>query len=448
MSEHPQNDSLAVEQAVLGAVLLNSECLDVIEYLEPRDFSLKRHEEIFAVMKYLHENDDPVDIMTITAHFAKHKKKDDKKKDGGTRLDDIGGVSYLSDLAKVTPTAANVGYYAEAVRSQAHRRRSKELARKIEAAADDDYETDEEFFATMDELVDELRPKVQTKMRSFKESRGSYFEHLKSKAAKLLTGVFKQFDDWAMLWLGWLYIIAGRPGVGKTAKALQLAYGIAKNNPDAGPVLIYSQEMDENEVKDRIVSSVAGINYKRLCEKGGPDGFTEHEWKKINDAYDELEKLKIYVQDSAGVTINEINATARRFKKKYGRIAAIIVDYLQIMEIPMRKNENRSQAIGRVTRTAKTMARQMKFCFIMLSQMTRESEERKEPKLSDLKESGSIEQDADVVEFLWWDGELKDNVRVVQSIFAKGRNIGLNRFRYLFKYWFQKYEEIEKKKAS
>jgi replicative DNA helicase len=90
----------------------------------------------------------------------------------------------------------------------------------------------------------------------------------------------------------------------------------------------------------------------------------------------------------------------------------------------------------------------MKFCFIMLSQMTRESEERKEPKLSDLKESGSIEQDADVVEFLWWDGELKDNVRVVQSIFAKGRNIGLNRFRYLFKYWFQKYEEIEKKKAS
>jgi replicative DNA helicase len=423
---------------VIGAILLDAECLDRIENLESRDFEEKRNELIFKVLKWFYENDKPIDLVTVTEHFQNRG-----------RLEVIDNGRYLAQLGHAVPTTANVEHYSDIVRSRAHRRRTKELAKKLEQAADEEYESDEEFFATVDELVDDLRPQAESKMQSFRETRKSYFEHLKSKAAKLFTGLFKQFDEWAMIWLGWLYIIAGRPGVGKTAKALQLAYGIAKYNPDAGPVLIWSQEMDANEVKDRMVSMVAGVNYNRIINKGGQGaGFTELEWKKINDAYDELERLQIFVQDSAGVNINEIRATVRRFKKKYGKIAAVIVDYLQIMDIPTKKNENRSQAIGRVTRTAKTMARQMKFCFIMLSQMTRESEERKEPKLSDLKESGSIEQDADVVEFLWWDGEMKDNVKVIQSIFAKGRNVGMNRFRYLFKWWHQKYEELEKKTSG
>ncbi|TCZ76081.1 replicative DNA helicase [Paenibacillus albiflavus] len=432
------NDSFYAEQSVLGAVIRDSKCIDEIIFLESRDFLDERNELIWKVMKYLYERELPIDIITITAEYQKFK-----------RVEDMGGVSYLSNLASAVPTSANVRYYANIVRSKGHRKRIKDLAKKLDEAADGDYESDDELFAAVDELVDETRPQKVSNMRSFAETRTSYYDHLKHKAAKLFTGLFKQFDEWAMLWIGWLYIIAGRPGVGKTAKALQLAYGIAKFNPNAGPVLIYSQEMDENEVKDRMVAMVAEVNYPRLINKGGEGGFTENEWAKINAAYDEIEKLNIYVQDSAGVTIDEIRATARAFKKKYGKIAAIIVDYLQIMEIPQRKNENRAQAIGRVTRTAKQIARNMKFVFILLSQLDRSADDE-EPKLRHLKESGSIEQDADVVEFLWFNpkSQMQKGLKIIDSIFAKGRNVGLNRFKYIFRWWHQKYVEVPKEKED
>lgn len=449
--ESPLNDYWA-EQAVLGAIFLEPDCLDEITFLESRDFSVKNNELIFGVMRYLRDIDIPIDLITVSQHFQKRG-----------RTKDMGGLDYLSKLSLSSPTAANVKYYAQEVRSKAHRRRAMEVSKDIvEISTGGEYtiqivpnptadkykakemDTDEDFFAAVEERVYDLRPQKTSRMRSFKESNKEYFEHLKSKAAKLMTGVFPQFDLWAMLWIGWLYIIAGRPSVGKTAKALQLAYGIAKFNKKAGPVLIFSQEMDTNEVKDRMVASKAGVNYNKLINKGGEHGFTVEEWTKIEEAYAELETLQIFVQDSAGVTIDEIRATARQFIKEYGKISAIIVDYLQIMEIPQRKGENRTQAIGRVTRAAKTMARNMKFVMIILSQLDRAADDE-EPKLRHLKESGSIEQDADVVEFLWWDGELVDGVRVVQSIFAKGRNVGLNRFRYLFRWWHQKYIELEKK---
>ncbi|SDD28289.1 replicative DNA helicase [Paenibacillus sp. UNCCL117] len=445
-------DDLQAERSVLGAVFLKPEVLDDLLFLEARDFYSKKNELIFGVMRYLHGKDIPIDLLTVTEHFQRRG-----------RYDDMGGVAYIAELAQSCPTAENALYHARIVRSKAHRRRGIEAARDIvEIATGGDYtvqlvpnsslknkpaefESDEDYFAAVEERVFDIRPQNTSKMRSFADMRKDYFDHLKSKAAKLLTGVFKQFDEWAMIWMGWLYIIAGRPGVGKTAKALQLAYGICKHNASAGPVLFFSQEMDETELIDRMVAMSAGVNYNRLINKGGPEGFTETEWKRINDAYDEIERFPLYVQDSAGVTIDEIRATARQFKKRYGKIAAIIVDYLQIMEIPLRgKNENRAQAIGRVTRTAKTMARNMKFCFIMLSQLDREVDDG-EPKLRHLKESGSIEQDADVVEFLYHGGDYENGAKVIQSIFAKGRNVGQNRFRLKFEWWLQRYVELEKK---
>ncbi|MEB9893239.1 DnaB-like helicase C-terminal domain-containing protein [Bacillus cereus] len=247
------------------------------------------------------------------------------------------------------------------------------------------------------------------------------------------------------MWRGWLYILAGRPGVGKTAKALQMAYGIAEFNPGAGAILIWSQEMDENEVKDRMVSMVAGVNYPRLINKGGPEGFTDKEWEKIEMAYYKIERLPIHVQDSAGVTIDEIRATVKQFRKRYGKVAAVIVDYLQIMEIPQKKSETRAQAIGKVTRTAKHIARRNKLVFILLSQLDR-SVDNEEPKLRHLKESGSIEQDADVVEFLWYNhNDQPDRTKkMIDSIFAKGRNVGVNRFRLEFQWWYQKFVEVPK----
>ncbi|MBD0381232.1 AAA family ATPase [Paenibacillus sp. WST5] len=431
------------EQSVLGAILSDSRCLDEISFLEPRDFH-EKHELIFNVIRYLHEQDLPIDFITVVGEF-----------DRFGRIQEIGGVTYLTDMIASVPTVANVKYYARIVRTKALRRRMYEAGEEMKkAAVNGDFEDDEDIYASAEEITDKIRPKTVAKMRDFKQSRKDYYEHLKTKAQKILSG-FKQFDEWAQLWRGWLYIIAGRPSVGKTAKALQLVYGIASQfrlidgkmvaAKDAGCVLIYSQEMGENEVKDRIVSNVAGVNYNRLINKGGEEGFTDREQQKIDEAYDLLESLPIHIQDSSGVTIEEIRSTSKQMIKQHGKIAAIIVDYLQIMEIVPRRGEKRHEAIGRVTRTAKSMARKMNFVFIMLSQLDRSADDE-EPKLRHLKESGSIEQDADVVEFLWHDGEYDGNVKIVQSIFAKGRNVGLNRFRYRFEWWLQRYVELEKEK--
>ncbi|MGG4036088.1 DnaB-like helicase C-terminal domain-containing protein [Paenibacillus cisolokensis] len=438
---------LQAEQSVLGAIFLRPECLDEISFLEPRDFSSEKHELIYRVMQYLYRADKPVDIVTVAEHFQRRN-----------RLEDMGSVAYLLELQRSCPSAANVEHYARLVRSKALGRRIAEKGRQIASLSRDDFESDEEYFATVEEMIDELRPQQSIGMRSFGETKQEYMQHLRSKAGKMLSG-FDQFDRWSQLWRGWLYVLAGRPSVGKTAKALQLAIGVARQRQgegifqidakDAGVVLIFSQEMDEDELKDRMVANISGVSYNRIINKGGEDGFTEEEWKKIERAYSELESLPIYIQDKAAVTIEEIRATARRFKKKYGKIALIIVDYLQIMHIPQKPGERRDQAIGRVTGMAKQIARKLDCCFLLLSQMTRDSENSEEPKLSHLKESGSIEQDADVVEFLWHNpDDTEQGGKVIQSVFAKGRNVGTNKFRYLFQGWLQRFKELEKKEVT
>jgi replicative DNA helicase len=449
------NFDLQAEQSVLGAVLLKPDCLDDISHLEQRDFLDERHQLIYGTMQYLYRRNIAVDRVSVSdpfhvkvvAHFANREM-----------IDQIGHVSYIAKLIDSCPTASHVEHYANIVRSKALGRRGAEKGREISNLAREDYESDEEYFAAIEEVVDDLRPQAISGMKSFEETEQSYMDHLNSKAEKMLSG-FEQFDRWAQIWRGWLYIIAGRPSVGKTAKALQLGVGIARqrrevemlmvDTRDAGIVLVFSQEMDENELKDRLISNLSGVSYNRIINKGGEDGFTPAEMDKIKDAYAELKSLPIYIQDKAAITIEEVRATARRLQKKHGKIAAIIVDYLQIMNIPQKKGERRDQAIGRVTGTAKQIARQMKCCFILLSQMTRDSENAEEPKLSHLKESGSIEQDADVVEFLWHDPEdTEQGGKVIQSVFAKGRNIGTNKFRYLFQGWLQRYKELEKKEVE
>ncbi|RAV18864.1 replicative DNA helicase [Paenibacillus contaminans] len=427
------DSSILAEQSVLGAILREPERIDDIRFLEHRDFAQGRHELLWKVFLYLDEQDKPIDILTVSEMFSRRG-----------RLEEIGGVSYLSQLASSCPSTspASVTHYAKIVRKNGNRKRLYGLADEVKEAADGDHATDEEMFAAVEELVADIWPQESGEMKSMAEIREKYKKHLKSKAEKLLTG-FLQFDEWAQLWRGWLYILAGRPSVGKTAKMLQLAEGIATNNPDGGCVLIFSQEMGDVNLEDRMIAKKSGVNYIRLTQK--KESLTDTEHEKIDKALDELDRLPIYIQDKAAVTIDEIRATVRRFKKKHGKVAAVFVDYLQIMNIPQRKGENRAQAIGRVTSTAKQLARQYKFCFVMLSQMTRESDNGEEPKLSDLKESGSIEQDADVVEFLWHKkGDMVDNCKVVRSYFAKGRDVGENRFRYKFEWWLQRYIELPK----
>jgi replicative DNA helicase len=432
-----QTSDLSAEAAVLGSVLLKPECLDDIAFLEPRDFASKRHELIYQVMRYLYDNDRPVDAVTILNHFRSHN-----------RVEDLGGASYLVELSGATPTAENVRYYAEIVRSKAHRRRGVRLAQKIIEASEDDYEDDEAYFAAIDALVDEIRPQNDAEMVNVADSRERYFRYLTTNAGKLLTGM-KSFDEWTGgIWRGWLYVLAGRPSAGKTAKAIQMATGVLNHNTDTGPVLIFSQEMNREKIIDRMISNVGGVNYNRLSRKGGDDGFNQTEMDRINQAYDKISRWPLYIRDTSGVTIDEIRATVRRFQKRYGKIGLVVVDYLQIMQIPQKRGETRDQAIGKVTRTAKHLARNMDFPFILLSQLNRESEKRGEPLMSDLRESGAIEQDADVIEFLWDTGEMERSAKIVESIFRKGRDIGTRKFRLALEWWWQRFVELEPKKEA
>jgi replicative DNA helicase len=418
---------LVAEQSVLGAVFLDPNVLDDIYFLEDRDFLDVRHQQIYRVIRWLDQRDKPVDLTTVTDLYVQNN-----------RANEI-SVTYLTDLAVSVPTIANVKHYANTVRSRAIRRRGSEIGKQITALSREDFETDEAYFSAVESLIAEMRPDGSGQMKNFSETRGIYFEHLLSKEIEYVETGFAQFDGWAHgLWRGWLFVSAGRPSVGKTALVLQRLMTVA----ESGPVLFYSQEMDENQLKDRMISNMSGIPYNSIKNKD----LSPKQYGFVEEAYNRLEKLPIYIQDSSGVTIEEVRATARRFKRQYGDIAMIAVDYLQIMDIPQKRGESRAQAIGNVTTAAKQVARDMRCCFMMLSQMNRDSENHKKPQLSHLKESSSIEQDADVVEFLWHDPSDQDyQGKVIQQFIAKGRDIGINEFRLLFRGWKQQFVELDKK---
>ncbi|TPE67996.1 replicative DNA helicase [Halalkalibacterium halodurans] len=417
---------IQAEQSVLGAVFLDQNTLDEISFLEPRDFSVERHQTLYQVMSYLHERNQPVDIITVSNEYNKFGQLD--KQD----------VDYFAKLVDSCPTAANALYHAKAVRSKGIRRRGLVVAKELERLSIEPDVDDEEYFSKVEEKLEDLRPRDDGKLRSLKETRDSYFKHLNTKVHSIKTG-FQQYDGWSNgLGRGDLHILAGRPSVGKTAMLLARSIGVAKTK-GAGIVPIFSQEMDENELKDRMISYMTSIPFARIKQKN----LSDIQWAKIEEAYEKLEELPIFIQDSPGITISEVRAKARQLKRQHGRIAMIAVDYLQIMNIPQKNNETRAQAIGRVTSTAKQIARELNCCFMMLSQMTRESEQKRKPQLSDLKESGSIEQDADVVEFLWHDpSDTVQEGKVVQQYIAKGRNIGVNEFRLCFKGWRQNFTEL------
>ncbi|WP_182101851.1 replicative DNA helicase [Niallia taxi] len=422
-------NEISTEQSVLGAILMDSNVLDEVTFLEARDFSVARHQQIYKVMRFLEKRNAPVDIMTVTETYVRFG-----------RIEEMGGVTYLTNLVESCPTTANAEYYARSVRSKALERRTKNMGEIIKGLDRSDYDSDEDYFSMIEALVAEMRPQDNVKMRSFSESKETYFEHL-SKHASYIKTDFKHFDAWAKgLWRGWLFVSAGRPSVGKTAMMLQRLYGVAKQHK--GVVLIFSQEMGENELKDRMLAAVTGLNYGKIKSKK----LDEKELDLLKNAYEGFEFLPIFIQDKPYVSIDEVRAIARQFKKKYGQIACIAVDYLQIMNIPQKKGETRAQAIGTVTGAAKQIAREMDCCFMMLSQMSRDFEKALKPQLSHLKESGSIEQDADVVEFLWHDPmDTEMGGKVIQQTIAKGRDTGLNDFRLLFQGWKQHFTELPSK---
>lgn len=426
MNLFTDNDQLIkAEQAVLGSVFLDNNVMDDIsEILEPRDFSIKSYELIYSAMQYNYNKNRPNDIITIVGQLNQYN-----------RLEDVGGMEHISKISSSAFSSANAKYYAEVVKSNAYRRRGTDAGNRIAQLAADVHESDEEYLHEIEKIALSVRSQTSGDMKHLSKTRKEYFEYLEQQDDFIFTG-FNAFDDWmGGIGRGWLYILAGRPSVGKTAKALQLAVGIAQQ--DKGEVLIWSQEMKRNQILNRMLSPLSGVNGNRIRRKL----IEPWEREKIEAAYDTLESLPLHIEDAKNVTIEEVRSTARQIKRKHGRIGAIMVDYLTIMKINQRKGETRSQAVGHVTRTAKQIALELDCPFIMLAQLSRDGKD--EPKLDHLRDSGEIEQDADIVEFLWHNPEdTNPNGKVIQSIIAKGRDVGVNQFRYLFKGWNQKYEEL------
>lgn len=421
---------LEAETSVLGAVLLDNSVLDdIMPLLEPRDFSVTAHELIWKAMQYLYQNNKPVDIITLSEMLQRYK-----------RIEDVGGIQYLTKLVESVPSTSNARHYAEIVHSHAIRRRGAEAGEKIKKLSiEGAYDDVEDYFSEIERLAMSVRPNVGSNMKHLTDTKQDYMEYLQQKDDFILTD-FLGFDEWmGGIGRGWLYILAGRPSVGKTAKALQMARGIAKQKK--GEVLIWSQEMKREQLLNRMIAAESGVNAGRIRRKE----LTKQELEQIKQAYERLEQLPLHIHDARSVTIEEVKATARQVKRKYGKLGAIFVDYLTIMNIPQQNGETWAQAVAKVTRAAKNVAVELDCPFIMLAQLNRESKKqgKKEPQLEHLRDSGAIEQDADVVEFLWEDPDDSDpNGTVVQSTIAKGRDVGLNKFRYLFKPWLQTFEEL------
>ncbi|MBQ3573712.1 MAG: replicative DNA helicase [Clostridia bacterium] len=404
------------EQSVLGAMFLDKDCIpDVIDRVKEADFYIDRHKELYSAIKELYTLGKPVDLVTL----------EEQLKLRGT-LEKIGGIKFVVDVANTVPSTESVIYYADIVKDKAVLRLLIRLSNEISNAC---YRGDEE--------TDDILARAQQGIIEITQGRttkglvhvGRYLNEgldkldALSKKDSTITGIPTGFSDidrrTAGLHSAELILIAARPGMGKTSFVLNIAQNAAvkygKN------VAVFSLEMPGIQVANRLLSAEAKISSERL-KKG--DLRTE-DWGKIATAAEALSKAGIYIDDTSSITVAEIGARCRKLMLEKG-LDMVVIDYLQLMSASGRSGGNRQQEISEISRTLKILANDLNIPVIALSQLSRSSDkEKREPVLSDLRDSGAIEQDADVVMFLYREGYYKDDAEEPNKTkcnFAKHRN--------------------------
>lgn len=422
----PPHDNVA-EQSVLGAVLIDKDTMvDVAEFLRPHHFYAPMHAMIFQAMIELYETHEPIDVVTTAAQL---KKK-------GT-LKDIGGTAYLSDLVNVVPTSAHAQQYARIITEHATKRRLVEAAAKITEMA---FREEGGAQSIVNDAEAEIFAIAQsTTRRDFipiKDALASSFDRLDElhKRAGGLRGVPTGFTELDTKLAGMqdanLIILAARPGTGKTAMILNIAQHVTVK--EKIPTGIFSLEMSKEELVDRLLVSQADIDAWRL--KTGK--LTDDDFTKLSDAMGELAEAPLFIDDTPGMNIIEMRTKARRLQVEHG-VKLIVVDYLQLCD-PGRKFDNRVQEVSIISQSLKNLARELRIPVLACSQLSRAVESRgtRIPELSDLRESGSIEQDADVVMFLYreeadqamWGDQIQTKLRI-----AKHRNGPLGEIDLIFR---------------
>ena len=425
-------NNLEAEESVLGACFLTKYAMQkAIESVSPEDFYDEKNQKIFKSIIELSDESTPLDLTTLTAKLQKKKE-----------LNEVGGVEYLTEVVNFVPTASNIDYYINIVQESSILRR---LITTAEEIASDGYSTDETVNEILDnsekKILDIVKNRKSTEFRSIKdvlqktEANLEFLAENKNEITGLATGLYDFDKITTGLHPGELIIIAARPGMGKTAFALNIAANAAKIQ-DKG-VAVFNLEMPAEQLATRIISSLGQIDgYKLRTGR-----LLNEDWKRVNEAMSQLSGTNLMIDDTAGITIGEIRAKCRRLASSEQGISLIVVDYLQLISGGKNYGTNRQQEVSDISRSLKTLALELNVPIIALSQLSRsvETREDKRPIMSDLRESGSIEQDADIVAFLYRDdyynkeARTEDNNSISELIIGKHRNGSTGTIELLFK---------------
>ena len=389
----PPQDLLA-EQSVLGSIFISPDKLITVrEYIEPKDFYKYAHRIIFEAMITLSERDDAIDALTIRTILS---DQDD--------LQNIGGMTYLLEIVNSVPTSANAEYYAKIVAEKAMLRNIiSKLTESVNQAYDATTPSEDIISGAEKSLIDINEKSNKSGFSKISEVLAINYENLEIRAQQTsdVTGLPTGFRDLDKITTGLhpdqLIILAARPAVGKTAFVLNIAQNVGTKMKQ--PVAIFSLEMGKESLVDRMLASEGLVDAHHL--RTGQ--LTEEEWQSLTIAQGNLAEAPIYIDDTPGIKITEIRARARKLEKEVGGLGLIVIDYLQL--ITGTKPENRQQEVSDISRQLKILAKELRVPVIALSQLSRGVEQRQDrrPVLSDIRESGSIEQDADIVAFLYRD---------------------------------------------
>ncbi|BBB90622.1 MAG TPA: replicative DNA helicase [Methylomusa anaerophila] len=435
----PQN--VEAEQAVLGAMMIEREAISkVAEFLRPEDYYREAHRLIYNAVLELYNKNDAVDMVTVVEILRRDEK-----------LEAAGGIAYITALANSVPTAANVMYHARIVEEKALLRKLISTATNVAGMG---YEANEEVSVIMDKaekmILEVSSRRSGQEFASIKNIIFDVFDKVSElySAKGGITGLSTGFKDLDKLTSGLqpsdLILIAARPSMGKTAFVLNIAQHVAVR--DKKPVAFFSLEMSKEQLVQRMLCAEAPIDAQRLRI-----GELEHEdWNKLVRAADRLAAAPIFIDDTADVSVMEMRSKARRLKIDHD-LSLIIIDYLQLMQggVNGGRSENRQQEISEISRSLKALARELKVPVVALSQLSRsvESRQSKKPMLSDLRESGSLEQDADIVAFLYredyYDPET-DKKNITEVIIAKHRNGPVDSLQLFFHKQFTKFSDLSR----
>ena len=412
----PQN--LEAESSVLGGILLENEAINVVlELLRPEDFYRESHRKIFRAMIELSDRSEPADVITLSECLK-----------GRSELEAVGGTAYLVSLADFVPTAANIAFYARIVREKAILRSLITCATAIATRGYEEQGNVEEFLDSAEKVIFDISEK---KIKASFVSVGEMIKDTLKTVEKLyerkemITGVSTGYEDLDKLTAGLqpsdLIIVAGRPGMGKTAFALNVAAHAAFNGTGAA---IFSLEMAKEQLVLRMLCSEARVNSSKV--RSGYLG--ERDFPLLAKAAGKLHDAPIYIDDTPAISVLELRAKARRLvRDRSKKIGVVVVDYLQLMR-GMGTAANREQEISEISRSLKALAKELSVPIIALSQLNRRVEDRgdRRPQMSDLRESGAIEQDADVIMFIYREEVYNKNddskKGVAEIIIAKQRN--------------------------